>query len=149
MQGITHSLIKALKRVPGFDTLPESYLVEIAGASLNLVWPAGSYVFKKGTPADALYIVLEGGVRIFDEVDGNEIEIARTGPGEYFGEISLLMESTHTKNVQACDDTELLVLSKESFGRLLASNPNLDTQIRERSETRRTEAEGMYPTATA
>jgi CRP-like cAMP-binding protein len=146
MQSITHSLIKALKGVPGFDALPESYLVEIAGASINLLWPKGTFVFTKGSPADALYIVLEGAVRIYDEVDDSEIEIARTGPGEYFGENSLLMETTHTKNVQAVEDTELLVLSKESFGRLLASNPHLEKQIRERSETRRTEAEGMYPT---
>ena len=146
MHSITHSLIKALKGVPGFDALDESYLVEIAGASVNLMWPEGSFVFKKGTPADALYIVLEGAVRIYDEIDDAEIEIARTGPGEYFGEISLLMETTHTKNVQALEDTELLVLSQDSFRRLLASNPNLEAEIRERSETRRTEAAGMYPT---
>lgn len=146
MHSITHSLIKALKGVPGFEELSESYLVEIAGASVNLVWPEGAFVFTKGSPADALYIVLEGAVRIYDEVDDAEIEIARTGPGEYFGEISLLRATTHTKNVQAIEDTELLVLSKESFGRLLASNPNLEAQIRERSETRLSEAEGMYPT---
>jgi CRP/FNR family cyclic AMP-dependent transcriptional regulator len=110
------------------------------------MWPAGSSVYIKGSPADALYIVLEGAVRIYDEIDDGEIEIARTGPGEYFGEISLLMETTHTKNVQAIEDTELLVLSKESFRRVLASNPSLEAQVRERSETRRTEAEGMYPT---
>lgn len=148
MHSITHSLIKALKGVPGFDALSESYLVEIAGASVNLIWPDGSFVYRKGSPADALYIVLEGEVRIYDEVDGSEIEIARTGPGEYFGEISLLLDTTHTKNVQACGRTELLVLSKQSFGRLLAGNPNLDAQIRQRSETRRSEAEGMYPTRT-
>jgi CRP-like cAMP-binding protein len=134
VHSITHSLIKALKGVPGFDALDESYLVEIAGASVNLVWPEGSFVFKKGTPADALYIVLEGAVRIYDEIDDAEIEIARTGPGEYFGEISLLMETTHTKNVQAVEDTELLVLAKESFRRLLASNPSLEAQIRERRD---------------
>lgn len=146
MHSITHSLIKALAGVPGFDALSETYLVEIAGASINLVWPEGSYVFRKGSPADALYIVLAGAVRIYDEIDDAEIEIARTGPGEYFGEISLLMETTHTKNVQAIEDTELLVLSKESFRRLLASNPNLEAHIRERSEARRTQAAGMYPT---
>jgi CRP-like cAMP-binding protein len=146
MHSITHSLIKALGGVPGFDVLDRAYLVEIAGASVNLMWPEGSFVYTKGSPADALYIVLEGAVRIYDEIEGEEIEIARIGPGEYFGEISLLMETTHTKNVQAVEDTELLVLSKESFGRLLASSPSLDAPVRERSETRKTETEGMYPT---
>jgi CRP/FNR family transcriptional regulator, cyclic AMP receptor protein len=143
---ISHSLIKALETVRGFDALEDGYLVKIAGASVNLLWPEGSFVFTKGTPADALYIVLSGEVRIFDEVGGSEIEIARTGPGEYFGEISLLSDTTHTKNVQATEDTELLVLSKDSFQRLLASNPNLEEQIRKRSETRTTEAEQRYQT---
>jgi CRP-like cAMP-binding protein len=146
MRSITHSLIKALKAVPGFDALDERFLVEIAGASINLVWPAGTFVFRKGSPGAALYIVLSGEVRIYDEVDGTEIEIARTGPGEYFGEISLLRDTTHTKDVQAVEDTELLVLSKESFSSLLTSNPNLDAQIRERGRARLTEAEKRYQT---
>lgn len=143
---ISHSLIKALEKVRGFDALESSYLVKIAGASVNLLWPKGSFVFKKGSPADALYVVLSGEVRIYDELDGAEIEIARTGPGEYFGEISLLSDTTHTKDVQATEDTELLVLSKDSFGRLLAANPRLEDLIRQRSQTRLTETEKRYQT---
>lgn len=144
--GISHSLIKALRRVPGFDLLGESDLVEIAGASVNLVWREGSCIFRKGRPGEALYIVLSGSVRIYDEVDGRDVEIAVTGPGDYFGEHSLLLDTTHTKNVQAVEDTELLVLSKESFARLLASNSKLEQHIHRTLEMRRHEAEGKYRT---
>lgn len=144
--GITHSLIKALKRVPGFDLLEERDLVEIAGASVNLVWREGSCIFQKGQPGEALYIVLSGGVRIYDEVDDREVEIARTGPGDFFGEHSLLLDTKHTKNVAAIEDTELLVLSKQSFAALLASNPKLEQHIHRTLELRREEAEGKYRT---
>jgi CRP-like cAMP-binding protein len=146
--GISHSLIKALKRVPGFDLLDEAHLVEIAGASVNLVWREGSCIFQKGQPGEALYIVLEGRVRIYDDVDGREVEIAVTGPGDFFGEHSLLLDTTHTKNVQAVEDTELLVLSKQSFAALLASNPKLEEHIHRTLELRREEAAGKYETTT-
>ncbi len=145
---ISHSLIKALKCVPGFDLLEEADLVELAGASVNLVWREGSCIFEKGLPGEALYIVLSGRVRIYDEVDGREVEIARTGTGDYFGEHSLLLDTTHTKNVQAVEDTELLVLSKESFAALLASNPQLEEHVHRTIEARRTEAAEKYGTTT-
>ncbi len=147
--GISHSLIKALKRVPGFDLLEGRDLVEIAGASVNLVWREGSCIFQKGQPGEALYIVLSGQVRIYDEVDGRDVEIACTGAGDFFGEHSLLLDTTHTKNVQAVEDTELLVLSKESFAALLASNPKLEEHIHRTLELRRSEAEGKYQTTTS
>lgn len=146
--GISHSLIKALRRVPGFDLLDEADLVEIAGASVNLLWPEGSCIFRKGLPGEALYVVLSGRVRIYDDVDGREVEIARTGAGDFFGEHSLLLDTTHTKNVQALEPTELLVLSKESFAALLASNPELEAHIHRTLEARRTEAEEKYETTT-
>ncbi len=113
---------------------------------MNLKWREGSCVFQKGRPGEALYIVLSGSVRIYDEVDGREVEIAVTGPGDYFGEHSLLLDTTHTKNVRAVEDTELLVLSKDSFARLLAGSPKLEEHIHRTLEMRRHEAEGKYET---
>lgn len=143
---VTHSLVKALKAVPGFGLLEDADLLEIVGASVNLVWPAGECVFSKDSPAEALYIVLSGTVQIYDEVGGREIEIARTGPGDYFGENSLLSESTHSKNVRTLEDAELLVLSKEAFRELLASKPSLDAEVRRNLETRLTQTQEKYQT---
>jgi CRP-like cAMP-binding protein len=95
---ITHSLIKALKNVPGFDVLDERTLLRIVGASVNLSWPAGSLVFEKGNPGEALYIVLSGQVRIYD--------------------------------------SELLVLMKDSFQRLLDSYPEVAEIVHRRLRDR-------------
>lgn len=144
---VSHSLVKALKAVPGFDLLDDRELLEIVGASVNLAWPEGSCIFSKGAPGEALYVVLSGRVRIYDDVDGTEIDIAETGPGEFFGESSLLLDTTHTKHAEALEDTELLVLSKDSFAALLKANANLEAHIHETLETRRTEAEEKYQTS--
>ena len=146
---ITHSLVKALKGVHGFGVLEGPDLLCIVGASVNLNWPAGSHVFKKGSPGEALYVVLSGEVRIYDEVDGQEVEIARTGPGKYFGEMSLLKDTTHTKNVQATEDSELLVITKEEFREMLESNADLAEHVLKTFEARRAETETKYQTEAA
>jgi CRP/FNR family cyclic AMP-dependent transcriptional regulator len=143
---ITHSLVKALQKVPGFDLLSDRDLLRIVGASVNLAWPEGSMVFEKGSPGEALYIVLSGRVRIFDSTNGSEVEIARIGPGDFFGEMSLLLETTHTKNVQAVEDSELLVLMKDSFRRLLEMRSDLEAVVHKRLVERRAETEAKVET---
>lgn len=146
---VTHSLVKALKRVPGFDALDGQDLLCIVGASVNLRWSEGSRVFAKDAPGEALYVVLEGKVKIFDDVDGGEVEIATTGPGDYFGEMSLLSDTTHTKNAVAVEDSELLVLMKEPFRELLDSNDELAGAFQTTVEERRLDAESKYDTEAA
>src|ERR671915_542358 len=66
---VTHSLVKALRTVPDLAALDDRTLLRIVGGSVNLFWPAGTSVFEKGEPAEALYVVLAGQVRIFDVGD--------------------------------------------------------------------------------
>ena len=143
---ITHSLVKALRSVPGFDRLGGQELLCIVGASVNLRWSQGSYVFRRGTPGEALFVVLEGKVKIYDHVDGQEVAIATTGAGDYFGEMSLLADTTHTKSVKAVEDSELLVLMKEPFRELLDSSEDLARAIHETLETRRAQTASKYDT---
>jgi CRP/FNR family transcriptional regulator/CRP/FNR family cyclic AMP-dependent transcriptional regulator len=124
--------------VPTFDVLGDSDLLRVVGASVNLFYPAGSFVFQRGSPGDALYIVLSGRVRITDVDDsGRDLEIAVIERGDFFGEMSLLLDTTHTKNVQAVEDSEVLVLMKESFRALLELKPDMADEVRERLEQRR------------
>ena len=135
---ITHSLVKVLRGVPTFDVLGDRDLLRVVGASVNLFFPAGSFVFERGSPGEALYIVLFGRVRITDVDDaGRELEIAVIERGDFFGEMSLMLDTTHTKTVQAVEDSELLVLMKSSFRALLELKPAMADEVRRRLEQRR------------
>lgn len=129
---VRHSLVSALGAVPDFAALDDRTLLRIVGASANLVWMADSVVFEKGSPSDALYIILGGRVRITDA----DLEIATLLPGDYFGELSLLLHTRHSKTATAIEDTELMVLPKESFQELLAANADLADHFRRKLETR-------------
>ena len=128
-QPLNHSLVRALRRVPDFSALDDGILLKVVGASANLFWPEGSVVFHAGSPSEALYIVLAGRVRIRDD-SGDGSDIAQIGPGDYFGELSMLRNSRHTKRAEAVEDTEIMVLPKQSFEALMRSDPDLADQVR-------------------
>ena len=131
-QQVTHSLVRALRSVPGFDALDEHGLLDVVGCSANMFWPAGSTVFTPGEPSEALYVVLSGSVRITDAAT----EVATIGPGDYFGELSLLSDSTHARGATVVEDAELLVVPKEPFQELLTSQRELEAEFRKKAEER-------------
>ena len=135
-QQISHSLVQALAEVPDFSTLDNETLLDIVGESMNLFWKAGSHVFEPGSPAAAFYVVISGECAILD--DGGT-EVARPKTGDSFGEMSLLLEATHSRSAVAVTDCEILVIPKESFSQLLQSNPALAEHFRRVLEQRRAE----------
>jgi CRP-like cAMP-binding protein len=53
-------------------------------------FPAGAVVFEEGDPGSRMYVIQSGAVRILKRVGAREIELARLGAGEAFGEMALL-----------------------------------------------------------
>lgn len=132
---INLSLVKVLGAVPALASLDDRAALRIVGASMNLLWRAGTRVFEAGSPAEGLYIVLSGEVRIIDErADG--VVVAELGPGEFFGELSILLDTVHRRSALVIEDSELLVLPRESFKRLLEEDEEFGTHIRDTVERR-------------
>ncbi len=117
-----HSLVQMLRGVPDFSPLDERSLLAIVGESLNLFWRAGSMIFEPGMPGDALYIILSGEVVISAETGE---EVTRLGAGDSFGEISLLLNTVHSRQASAVCDCELLVLPKQAFLAMLRTSQRL------------------------
>lgn len=117
-----HSLVQMLRGVPDFSPLDERSLLAIVGESINLFWQAGSLIFEPGTPGDALYIIQSGEVVISAE---SGEQVAHLRPGDSFGEISLLLNTVHRRWAKALVDCELLVLPKQAFMAMLATNQRL------------------------
>jgi CRP-like cAMP-binding protein len=129
-EAISHTLVRALRGVPDFAALDDRALLHIVGASLTLFWPAGTVVFDKGEPSEALYVVLSGEVMVSTPDTGEEI--SRIGPGGSFGELSLLLHKAHARRAEAVEDAEVMVLPERSFRELLEATPELDALFRKK-----------------
>jgi CRP-like cAMP-binding protein len=98
---------------------------------------SGQRIINAGDPGAGLYVVLRGEVVVSrDEADGH-VELARLGPSEVFGEISLITHEPATATVTATEQgASLLFLSRDYFERLVAAVPELQRYFERLAEER-------------
>lgn len=96
----------------------------------------GEQVIRQGEPGKGLYVVLRGEVAVTREQDGVEQELARLGPGDTFGEISLLNEAPTTATVSATQPSTVLFLGREYCARLVQAVPEIRSYLEGIAEQR-------------
>jgi len=83
---------------------------------------AGDAVFKEGEAGDCMFYILSGSVNIIK----NEQVIRVMKQGEYFGEMSMLLNSPRTAAVIVREpDTQLVVISHDNFETILREEPQI------------------------
>lgn len=95
--------------------------------------PAGNVIIKEGDPGDAFYMVASGQV----EVSAHGKPVAVRKAGEFFGESALVNDAPRSATVKAAVETELYVLYKADFSRILMANPGIAASIRAAAANRK------------
>ena len=103
--------IDLFRRVPMLRPLPVTAIEQLAQNADRSEVPAGVAVFEAGETGDSFYVVEEGCVEVLD----GESVVRTMGPGEGFGEIALLGNTTRTMTVRAVEETRLLGISATDF----------------------------------
>jgi len=81
---------------------------------------AGEIIIQKGDLSKEMYLICHGEVEVIDGMD----EVVQTlQDGDFFGEISLLISTQRTATVRAKTLTDLFVLEKSDFSRILRDHP--------------------------
>jgi type IV pilus assembly protein PilB len=95
-------------------------------------------LFEKGEQGKAMYVIVRGRVSVFatDEGLGLTYEIAKIGPNEAFGEMSLLSGKPRSASVRTIEETELLVLPKAAFFQLCRASPDVGLAMAQAIATR-------------
>lgn len=100
-----------MRGVPFLSPLAEATLERISGLLEPVTVAAGGCVFEQGDAGDRFYLIESGEASI--RRDGQEI--ARLGPGGYFGEIALVQDVPRTAGVHAATELSLLALDRDEF----------------------------------
>ncbi|MBK8221424.1 MAG: FAD-dependent oxidoreductase [Candidatus Obscuribacter sp.] len=83
---------------------------------------SGDIIFKQGDPATEFFVIEKGEVEIIAELtDGGSETIAILGPGDFFGESSLLERALRTRTVRARGETVCMVLGRNVFNQISAA----------------------------
>lgn len=108
-------------------TMPELAIVDALLHKRDFL--AGEVVFDEGEVGQTLYILLEGEVTICRQGCPDDGQLARLGPGDFFGELGLLEDSIRTAQAWAAADCRLLVLFRDDFNGLMDSHLRIAHKI--------------------
>src|ERR1700744_5569605 len=82
----------------------------------------GETVCNAGEPADGLFVIKSGSVRIFTEEHGKEISMGVRKTGEIFADIAMLRAYVHEASVRSSSKTELLFIPRAAIEPVIAGN---------------------------
>ncbi len=109
-------LIERLKRLSLFNTLRDETLKNLAAGSRQVHVSRNENIFHKGDPADSLYIVVSGQIRVFLPIAGSAVKtITMASRGESFGVAAVWLGESHLTQAVACKDSYLLVVNRNVF----------------------------------
>jgi putative ABC transport system ATP-binding protein len=115
-----------LKGVDVFKTLTPTELTHVAERMVKRHYLPGEVVIREGDIGHELFLVSEGAVRV--ERSGGEV--ARLGPGEFFGELALLSGKPRNASVIAADPLETYVLGEADFHAAIGASASFRDQLR-------------------
>ena len=108
-----------LRQVELFASLDEPQLALVASRVQAVSFPAGHIIVREGEVGSGMYLVVRGRVRVLHHGHG----VTDYGPGEYFGELSLIDQQPRIASVQALEATDCLALASWDLTRLLEEHP--------------------------
>jgi len=113
-----------LATVPLLSRIDPGELQRLAAVTRERQYSKGSVILFENDPGDALFIVRQGRVKVvLVGEDGREVILGVLGPGEYFGELSLIDEQPRSAHVIAMEDSVLLALRSDDFRRRVEATP--------------------------
>ncbi len=117
--------VDILAEVPLFHRLAPKDR-EALGARIDVErFEAGAEMFSHGDPGGSMFVIRSGIVELYFKNDtGDHISLEIVGPGQFFGEISLLDGGARTTSALVKQDLEALVIDRGDLEALVAASPD-------------------------
>ena len=108
-----------------FKSLDEGARKELLEAAFVMQYDPSELILREGDPGDAMFLVMEGTVRIHTHSPQGEIQLAELGRGACIGEVSVLTGSPRTATVDAVTAVTCAVLARHRVHRILDAHPRV------------------------
>jgi thioredoxin reductase (NADPH) len=112
-----------------FRQLNDAELAALAPLGVRRAVAAGEYLYREGDAGYDFYVVLAGAVEIVVNTDGKERVIVRHSPGRFLGELNLLTGQRVFVSARVAETGEVLVVPRDAFRRLIATDASLSDKI--------------------
>ncbi len=102
---------------------------ESKSAALGRVYNDGEVIIRQGEAGECMYVVQEGEVEVYTEMDGEEVSLAIRKAGELIGEMAIFEREVRSASVRARGEARVLTLDKNNFLRRINEDPSLAFRI--------------------
>jgi len=124
--------MKELAQIPIFQRAGAGELAQLGSIARRETFKQSSVVFFQGDRADKLYVILAGGAKVYRQADDGKQKIIGTlGPGDIFGELTLLDGRERCASVETTEQTEMLSIAHRDFHALAIKNPEILWRVME------------------
>ena len=123
------TVLPILKKIPLFATLTEEEYADIIRNIRLEYFPANYVLFKEGSEGNSMFIIKSGQISIYRSPYGDMKEVATLEGGNFFGEMSLFSEEPRNASARTLEESEVFLLKKEDFKKLLLQNQNLAAKV--------------------
>ncbi len=135
----TRAALAALSGIEIFRKFDETELQPLAANMKSESFAPGEAIVRQGEPGDSAYIVKRGRVRIMlSNSAGLSDQVACVGPGDFFGEMSLLTGERRSATALALEQVDCYRLSKSDLDAAFSAHPELTERIAELLAARQT-----------
>jgi CRP-like cAMP-binding protein len=119
---VGRSVLESLSTIPFFAGLERAALERVAAGMRTRRFRRGEVIFHIGDPGDALFVIVDGEVKIsLPSETGDEAILATLRVGDVFGELALLDGAPRSASATAISATETVVLPRDKFRELIAT----------------------------
>ena len=117
--------VNTLRNMPLFQHLSYVELTEVLNIAELQKVSAGQVLFREGEPGDALFLVLEGRIRI----EKNGVELALLGPGGHFGEMALMDKTSRSADALAAQDARVMAIGRRPLFNLMRKDKEIAVKL--------------------
>ncbi|MFM7460357.1 MAG: Crp/Fnr family transcriptional regulator [Burkholderiales bacterium] len=115
-----------LRNIPLFRALDDIELAYLDELATERLVPRGAMILNAADAGESLFAITAGRVKVFiGDEDGREITVKMLGPGDFFGEMSLIDQEPRSASVSAVEATTLKILSYQAFRDCLIRFPRI------------------------
>jgi len=118
-----------ITKIDFFSGLDERILKRIADACIMRQYTKNETIVRQGEMGLGVYVISRGHVRVDRDQGGKKTQLAELGPEQSFGEMSLLDNKPRSATVTATEDTECLLLTRDSFVKLMNKYPEIPIRM--------------------
>ena len=112
-----------LREVPLFSEMDEQEVAGIRDIMEEMKFKPGQVIIREGESGDLFYVITEGHAEILiRDADGSDVVLHEAGPGDFFGELSMLTNEPRSARVRAVDQVTTLVLERDEFFKFLRTH---------------------------